>query len=610
MYCDLFKYNVARYLEDSLSLNMNSRLFIPLFLIVLIMNSCIPENDALSVILPSTNQLNIPEGKVPGDTLLVHFYAPGAWTASFSTGNIWVDVSPKSGSSGNITAVISILELNTSVTVRLDSLRIYSKEQTVSVPVYQPVTRLAVYPENVVLQNTVQYEQPLYIASATDWSIAFNAEAAPWLSVQPLSGGPGTHRILLKTIEANITYDDRNTILRTTAGELSENSTVTQKQKDALLLSADVQHIPPEGGDFSVEVQHNTDYTITIPTTCPWIVHDPPNAAATKGMISTTEHFRVQEGTEDGAQHGRVIFSNGTLQDTIEVYQAQIDRLILSYDFLNVPAAGGEYPVSLRTNIQYDITIPGMPEWVEIIATKAMRTDVVNLLVHPLTGDESRTAMVVVRDQHSTLSDTLTVYQSPREELSVDPSSIYLQEEASFTVRLDTNVPYIIDIPEDATWITNRELVFSVAPNPFLAQRQTQITVRSESGQVTDTLSVVQAPYAQHPLLLCNTPGVYSPDNLPLFAYIPSVNQCVVHYAENGNYFRLQHMGLCRVFAFGPVAQEAVPGDHFSVQIVSQGFAGLSSGTHSVILLRSRENTIWLADLNDLTGFIIKKELP
>ncbi|MFA5751835.1 MAG: BACON domain-containing carbohydrate-binding protein [Bacteroidales bacterium] len=607
-----------KYLEDCLSLYMNLCRYIPLLLLVLIINSCRPENDALSVILSATDQLIIPEGKIPGDTLLVHFYAPGGWTASFSTGNSWVDVSPKSGTSGNKTVVISILELNTSGTVRIDSLQIYSNEQTVSVPVFQPVTYLAVYPGNVVLQNTVQNEQLLHIASATDWSIVFNAETVPWLSVQSLSGGPGTHRILLKTLEANTSYDDRNTILRTNAGEFSKNITVTQKQKDALLLSADVQNIPPEGGDFSVEIQHNIYYTVTIPAAYPWIVHNTPNSVETKGLISTVEHFRVQEGTEDGARHGMVIFSYGTMSDTIQVYQAQIDRLILSYDFLNVPAAGGEYPVSLRTNIQYDITIPGMPDWLEIIATKAMRTDVVNLLVHPLTGDESRTAMVVVRDQHSTLSDTLTVYQSPREELSVEPSAINLQEEASFTVRLDTNVPYIIDIPEDATWITenvsdpvsNRELVFSVAPNPFLAQRQTQITVRSESGQVADTLSVVQSPYAQHPLLLCNTPGVYSPDNLPLFAYIPFVNQCVVLNADDGNYFRLQHMGLCRVFAFGPVPQDAQPGDQFSVQIVSRGFAGLSSGTRSVILLRSRENTIWLADLNDLTGFIIKKELP
>jgi len=597
---------------------MNFRRFIPLLVIVFLMNSCVPENDALSVILPATNQLIIPEEKIPGDTLLVHFYAPGAWTASFSTGNIWVDVSPKSGTSGNKTVVISLLELNTSGTARLDSLRIYSNEQTVSVPVYQAVTRLAVYPENVVLQNTVQYEQSLYIASATDWSVAFNAEDVPWLSVLPLSGGPGTHQIVLKTLEANTTYDDRNTILRTTAGELSENITVTQKQKDALLLSADVQHIPPEGGDFSVEVQHNTDYSVTIPPAFPWIVYNTPNSVTTKGLISTTENFRVLEGTEDGARHGMIIFSNGLLRDTLDVYQAQVDRLILSYDFLNVPAAGGDFTVQLRTNIEYDILIPGSPDWIEIISTKAMRTDVINLLVYPLTEDESRTARLVITDLHGPLSDTLTIYQSPREELSVDPSTIHLEEETSFAVRLDTNVPYIIDIPEDATWITrnitdpgsNLEPLFSAAPNPLLTQRQTRIIFRSESGQVADTLSVLQAAYAQHPFLYYTLPGVYSPDNLPIVRYTPFENQCVIYDSADGITFRIQHMGLCQVVSLGPVPESALPGDMFRINIYSEGFPGLDSGTRSVLLLRSRDNMQWLIDRDDLTGFVIQNELP
>ena len=580
------------------------------------MNSCVPENDALSVILPTTNRLDLTEEMVPGDTLLVHFYAPGSWTASFSTGTIWVDVSPKSGTSGNKTAVISLLELNTSGTARIDSLRIYSNEQTVSVPVIQPVTNLAVYPENVILQNTAPNEQLFHIASATDWSIAFNAEDVPWLLVQPLSGGPGTHNILLKTLEANITYDDRNTILRTVAGGFSENITVTQKQKDALLLSSDVQHIPPEGGDFSVEVQHNTDYTVTIPPAYSWIVYNTPNSVATKGLISTMEHFRVQEGSEDGSRHGMIIFSNGLLRDTLDVYQVQVDRLLLSDDFLNIPAAGGDFTLQLRTNIEYDILIPGSPHWVEIIGTKAMRTDVLNLFIHPLTGDESRTAQVVVRDRIGPLSDTLTVYQSPREELVVDPSTVFLEEEAIFTVSVNTNVSYNIDIPEDAGWITLSqpvsvtEPVFSVSPNTMLTQRQTQIIFRSESGQVADTLSVLQAAFAQHPFLQCTLPGVYSTDNLPLVVYTPFVNQCVVLNSSDGIYFRIQHMGQCKVVSIGPVPGDAVPGDLISVTIYTAGIPGLASGTRSVLLIRSRENMQWLIDRDDLTGFVIQNELP
>jgi hypothetical protein len=88
------------------------------------------------------------------------------------------------------------------------------------------------------------------------------------------------------------------------------------------------------------------------------------------------------------------------------------------------------------------------------------------------------------------------------------------------------------------------------------------------------------------------------------------VNQCVVLNAEDGLNFRIQHLGQCKVFSFGPVPQEAVPGDQLRVEIIAEGFAGLSSGTRSVVLLRSRENKLWLVDKNDFTGYVIKSELP
>ena len=88
------------------------------------------------------------------------------------------------------------------------------------------------------------------------WTASVSASTS-WLSVSPASGSAGTHTLTITTTE-NDTYDERNASITIKAGNASKNITVTQKQKDALIVTSNKMEIGAEGGEFTIEAKKKT----------------------------------------------------------------------------------------------------------------------------------------------------------------------------------------------------------------------------------------------------------------------------------------------------------------------------------------------------------------
>lgn len=81
-------------------------------------------------------------------------------------------------------------------------------------------------------------ESIIEFTAKSDWSVSVvNTRAESWCSVSPLSGKAGKASLTIRTA-ANETYDERNATITLRAGTDSKNIIVTQKQKDALLVSS------------------------------------------------------------------------------------------------------------------------------------------------------------------------------------------------------------------------------------------------------------------------------------------------------------------------------------------------------------------------------------
>lgn len=238
----------------------------------------------------------------------------------------------------------------------------------------------------------------------TKWSIE---NESGWCKTDVASGeGDGTVKV---TAEAYYENADRNTVLTVKAGNETRTVQVTQKHEDALILSKDKFDVAQEGGSISVEWQSNVDCRLTIPWKFEAWIKEAPKS---KGLVTTTFDLVINENEAFEKREGFVVVSGNGLKDTVRIYQAQIDHLILTQDIYRLQAEGGDITVELKTNVDYDITIPGdATSWISRVETRAIREDRLEFHIETNGSDKERTAKIVVKDKNSALDDTLYVHQ-------------------------------------------------------------------------------------------------------------------------------------------------------------------------------------------------------
>lgn len=276
-----------------------------------------------------------------------------------------------------------------------------------------------------------------------------------WLQVSPMSGQAGTATVNVTVTEDNDSYDDRNTYIRIEAGTASKVFTVTQKKKNALILTQDKIEVDASGGEFSMQLQTNNSYTVKIlEESAAWISR--VNGAKTRALETKTEKFEVKGITEEGRRQGMIVFESADLKDTVYVFQAQKDVLILSENESYVSNEQSKIEVDVRTNLEYDVLIPSDVTWIKQVMTRALRVDKLTLSIGANDSYDGRSAQVVVKDKNSKLADTLTLVQSQLNALilgqkKIDDLSCCGEQ---FTITVKANIDYTYEIPQEvSSWI-------------------------------------------------------------------------------------------------------------------------------------------------------------
>lgn len=353
-----------------------------------------------------------------------------------------------------------------------------------------PEIYLNVHHEDIVFPSDGG-EDSFEIESNTDWVITNDAD---WLTVEP-SEGKGNGLITL-TASASDLYDDRNTVITVKAGDKTETFTVTQKYAEALLVTKNKFDIPQEGGEFTVEVQSNISYDIVIAEDSQsWITEVP----SSKALNTYTHTFSVESNPNTTKRDGsiEIIGSNGKTE-TVNIYQAQKDELVLSKSEETVPARGGAVRVQLRSNVDYEVIIPEDVDWVEQLQSD--KADELVFNVKPNDKTENREAEITVKDKNSDLSQTFTIKQIVG---SIILEDSYFEVDAkggSIEVNLSTDIDFEVIIPEDIDWVTRietkslEELTFSlnVHPNSQTEEREAEITVKDVNSDVAQSLTIKQ----------------------------------------------------------------------------------------------------------------------
>ena len=103
--------------------------------------------------------------------------------------------------------------------------------------------------------------------------------------------------------------------------------TITQVQKDAIVLAKDSYTVGSEGGQLHIEVGHNIDFDISIDVD--WITQNVSRSYGTSVLM-----FNVAENTDSNSREGIITFASkdGTITQKVKITQKKYSSFDSSID--------------------------------------------------------------------------------------------------------------------------------------------------------------------------------------------------------------------------------------------------------------------------------------
>lgn len=340
-------------------------------------------------------------------------------------------------------------------------------------------------------------EQTFSFTANADWivSVASTSGGSTWCTVTPTQGNAGNQTVKITTTE-NDTYDDRSVTITLKSGNESKSFVVTQKQKNAILLTSNKFEIEQKGGTFTVEVKANVNYTATIGETCKeWITE----GNDTRALSATTKTYSVTANEDSEKREGTITFTDGTLSETVHIYQAGGDIILLSKNEYNIDAAGEDITVELRSNCEYEVEMPNV-DWIHTVSTRAMSSHTLHYTIDANTTYDSREAKISYRNKKKNIVETLTIVQAQKDAIILGKKEVAVKAEGeTIEVKLSANVEYEVEMP-NVDWITatttrgltEHTLYYNVAKNEGDDSRSAKITFKNKEKGIEDILLVSQ----------------------------------------------------------------------------------------------------------------------
>ena len=344
-----------------------------------------------------------------------------------------------------------------------------------------------------------------FTASAA-WTAEANAitRAADWISVQPTHGEAGDVTLTITT-QPNNTYDERNAAIVITCGKEQKTLTVSQKQRDALLVSSNKIELEADGGDFTIQLQANVEVDYEIEENASWLTAADSKSRA---LDDITLAFHAEANTNKEARQATVTLSGSGLTETVTVYQAgTAPFLILSQKEYLVSAGGETIQVELRSNTDYKIQLPEAG-WIAEADARAVSAYTHYFTIAPNDTYDARTAEILFTSTDGTLADTLRVTQVQQDAIVLAQQAYDLPAEnsllefpvlANVDVTATTDVDWITPIP-DSRGLEEKNLRFDVSANTDSLARQGTITLNG--GSAMQEIVVRQAGDKEEPKLV------------------------------------------------------------------------------------------------------------
>ena len=342
----------------------------------------------------------------------------------------------------------------------------------------------------------------LHFTSTADWKATVgNVRASSWITVSPTSGKAGEASVTI-SVAANDGTDERTASVFLDCGDSRETIVVTQKQKDALIVSRQSYELSAGESLIEVEVEANVTFEVEVSDT--WI-----EQISTRSLEKSVLSFRILANDGYEKRSGSILVRSGELQEAVRIYQEGKEKevLLLSEDMVEVGALGGTVDVQLQSSVSYICKPVTEYTWVSEITSRAVSTHTLHFAVQPNDTYDMREARFVFIDETESISDTLTIRQYAADEILVPSDPIICEPESgTFSFEVSANISY--DVTTDVSWLKQvvgrgmerSTLHFSVEENTGSAMREGNI-ILSGNG-VERTVKVMQKGKEEAPYLI------------------------------------------------------------------------------------------------------------
>lgn len=339
-----------------------------------------------------------------------------------------------------------------------------------------------------------------------DWhvSVANTIGGETWCTVTPANGKAGEGGFTVNVVE-NKGYDDRNVTITLTVGNIKKTIVVTQKQKDAILLTANKFELDNKGGKINLEVKNNINYTVTInETDKKWIKQVSSN---TRVLSSNTLTFDISPNEEYEKREGIIYITNGELTETVHVYQASGGVVMLTENEYFISNKEQTIAVDIKSNFNFEVKMPNV-DWISIApSTKSMSSHTLYYIISPNEQYDSRESEIIFYDKSNVkLADTLKIVQAQKDAIIISKKEYEVNsKENTIEFEVNSNIDFKVSIPSAASkWIenittpqakglTSHKVYLKINENTSTYGRSAKIAIKHTQNNVADTVSIWQA---------------------------------------------------------------------------------------------------------------------
>lgn len=259
----------------------------------------IPKNEKLSILFDSSDLINISAGETKTLSYTITSTAENVNIETFEQKGWSVKLTKTTSKTGtmSITAPIPISDGKIMVVLTDNYDNCYIKTITM-IGVGSYITTVL---DTYTAQST-SGQFTVNVNTNTEYTVLIPEEAQSWLSVDSKGS------ILVFSLQTNTTYDDRSTkvMLVGIDGVTTSEFTLTQLQKDAIILSDTEYNITYTMQNVEIVLQSNVDVVVNIPAESPWISH-----SSTRALTKRIVTLRIEE---NGGAESRT--GNITITDT------------------------------------------------------------------------------------------------------------------------------------------------------------------------------------------------------------------------------------------------------------------------------------------------------